>query len=61
MFILEFVCDVCEDKTPMMYQVEDDEKDVDELECWVCGGTAKNITRNIKYLHHPKVTVVEFD
>ena len=45
MFILEFVCEECEDKTPMAYQMETGEEDVTEVECWVCGGIAKKVNQ----------------
>ena len=39
----EFVCEDCEDKTPMTYHMKMDESDIKEVECWVCGGKAKKI------------------
>jgi hypothetical protein len=40
-YILELVCSECEDKTPMLYEVDETERDAQELECWVCQGVAK--------------------
>lgn len=38
-----FVCSECEDRTPMVYLMKISESDVQEVECWVCGGIARKI------------------
>lgn len=38
-----FVCTECEDKIPMDYKMKMEEWNVQEVECWVCGGVAKKV------------------
>lgn len=38
--IYEFVCTVCEDKTPMAYKMKISEWDVQEVICRICGAKA---------------------
>ena len=41
--IYEFMCLTCNDGVPMAYKMSMDESNVEEVECWVCGGVAKKV------------------
>lgn len=41
--IYEFVCEECEDKTPMQYLMKMSECDLKEVPCWVCQSTAHKV------------------
>lgn len=39
----EFVCEECEDKTPLTYKMPMSESHIKDVECWVCGGKAVKV------------------
>ena len=41
--IYEFVCEKCEDKTPMQYLMKMSESDVEIVSCWVCQSDAHKV------------------
>lgn len=41
--IYEFVCEDCEDKTPMQYLMSMRESDVKIVQCWVCQADAHKV------------------
>lgn len=46
-----FVCEDCEDKTPMIYLMKVSECEVREVECWVCGGVAHKIDKYLEEIN----------